>query len=156
MAKSVADIAPALINLVHDVQSELWFNKTQAYIIKETKFDFDDKGNFLWAWRTQADLDAEDTMMEDMGMGTSRIEFENLASLEEFHSHTPTMLLQRPMDNMSTGTILESFKLGTANDDDSTIASDASPSTPTQQQVDSVSPVVHGEAGHPAVTDPTA
>ena len=75
----------------------------------------------------------------------SRIEFENLASLEEFHSPTPTMLLQRPMDNMSTGTILESFKLGTANDDDSTIASDASPSTPTQQQVDSVSPVVQAK-----------
>ena len=99
-------------------------------------------------------MDAEDTMLEDMGMGTSGIEFENLATLEESHFHTPTMLLQHPMDNMSTGTILESFKLGTANDDDSTIAFDASPSTPTQQQVDLVSPVVPSEAGHPVVTNP--
>ena len=45
MAKSVANIAPALINLVHDVQSDLWFNKTQAYIIKNTKFEFDNNGN---------------------------------------------------------------------------------------------------------------
>ena len=63
------------------------------------------------------------------------------------------MLLERPLDNLSAGASKASFKFGTSNDDDPTIDSEDPPTSTTQKQADSVSPVVNGEASH-SVTGP--
>ena len=153
VAKTVMNVLPAFVLLTTKLCPEEWFDATRTFICETTVFGTDDDGKFNGEITTAADEEAFATVAEDIGMGCPTVELVGMELLDE---PPPTIPLNNPWENMTTGTSKHSFpprpSPTTPGDDASTIASDV---TPTQQQTGSETTAVNGPRAGPEAGAPT-